>query len=501
MAADKQSLVARADHETLYGTIPLLRRDRIYGFWDLIFVAGSFAVATWCYVQGATLASVVNFWQAFAATLGPLMAAGVIVALVGVIATRYGIDHWIYQRAVFGYVGVLVIALVAIVATWGWYAINAQLFGQAMQKVLVAGGANVTDGWVKPLALACVFIGWLLAMGGPAGVAWSTRIMAPMLFGVGLLVLVMVIVKGHATIFSAGPVGSAPHTSGSIESYSLAVEWNVAFALGWYPTIGAITRLVKTERKAHWGLWLGFQFCMVFFIMIAVATALLMAPLLEGGLSTDPTDYLLELGGPWFGVLSLFVIALANITTMTVATYALTVAAKILRPTWNYRVVGTVGALWCALLTSWGGIWDRYPTFLAITGLLAGPALALILADYFFVRRQHISLRSMYDLKHGSYRYTYGFNVPAIIAFGAGITAFLLVYDPFNYVVRSSLFHYTTATGLAAAVAALAYLLMAQIPAVKRYLTRDATEPAVTVLDEEAAVGALATAEAYEGAA
>lgn len=501
MAVDKLSLVARADHEALYGTIPLLSKERIYGFWDLFFVAGSFAVATWCYVQGATLATVVNFWQAFAATLGPLMAAGVIVVLVGNISTRYGIDHWIYQRAVFGYVGVLVLAFVAITATWGWYAINAQLFGQSMQKVLNATGANVTDGWVKPMAIGCVFIGWLLAMGGPAGVKWSTRIMAPMLFVVGVIVLVLVIVKGHSTIFSAGPIGSAPHTSGGIDGYSLAVEWNIAFALGWFPTIGALTRLVRSERPAHWALWLGFQFCMVCFILIAVASALIMAPLLKGGLSTDPTDYLLVLGGPWLGTLSLFAIALANITTMTVATYALAVATKILRPSLDYRVVGTFWAIWCGVLTSWGGIWNAYPKFLAITGMVAGPALALILADYFFVRRKRISLRSMYDLKNGSYRYTYGFNIPAIIAFGVGIAAFLLVYDPFNYVIRSSVFHYTTATGLAAVVAALTYVLEAQIPAVKRYLTVDATEPAVTVLDEEAARGALATEETYAGVA
>jgi nucleobase:cation symporter-1, NCS1 family len=501
MAEDTRSLVARADHESLYGTIPLLRRERVYGFWDLFFVAGSFAVATWCYVQGATLATVVNFWQAFAATLGPLMAAGIIVVLVGNISTRYGIDHWIYQRAVFGYFGVLVLAFVAITTTWGWYAINAQLFGQAMQKGLNEVGMNVTDGWVKPLALGCVVIGWALAMGGPAGVKWSTRIMAPLLFAIGLMVLVLVIVKGHSTIFSAGPIGSEPGTSGSIDNYALAVEWNVAFALGWYPTIGAITRLVKRERPAHWALWLGYQFCMVFFILIAVATALIMAPLLEGGLSTDPTDYLLELGGPWLGTLSVFAIALANITTMVVAVYALSVATKIVRPSLNYRLVGTFWAIWCGVLTAWGGIWDFYPKFLAVIGLIAGPALALILADYYFVRRRRISLRSLYDLKKGSYKYTYGFNIPALIAFGVGVGAFLLVYDPFNYVIRSSLFHYTTATGLSALVAAVFYVLEAQIPAVKRYLTVDATEPAVSVLEEEAAQGALAATQAEAGGA
>jgi len=179
------------------------------------------------------------------------------------------------------------------------------------------------------------------------------------------------------------------------------------------------------------------------------------------------------------GTLSLVAIGMANITTMTVGTYGLAVSTKILRPTWKYRVVGTLWAIWCGVLTVWGGVWTYYPKFLAVIGIVAGPAMALIIADYFVVRRQRVSPTSMFDLKHGKYKYTGGFNIPAFIAFGFGVLAYLLLYDPWNYVVRSSLFNYVTATGFAAIVAAVVYVLEAQIPAVKRYLTRDASDAAV----------------------
>ncbi len=491
MGNTQDALTAQVERETLYGTIPLLSKQRIYAFWDLLFVAGSFAVATWCYYQGAYIAQMVNFKQAIASVLGAVMFFVIIVALIGVISTRYGIDHWIYQRAVFGYVGVLIMAVVAIGSTWGWYAINAQMFGSSTQKVLGAFGADIGDGWLKPLSILCVVIGWAIAMGGPAGVAWSTRIMAPCLFAVGIFILVAVLVKSGGTVFSAGPIGMEEHTSGPIESYSMVNEWNFAFILSWYPIIGGVTRLVTTERKAHWGLMLGYGFAMVFFVLIATATALVMAPQLDGGLSTDPTDYLLELGGSWMGTLSLVAIGFANITTMTVGVYGLSVGTKVLRPTWDYRIVATVWTIWCGLLTVWGGIWEYYPKFVAVIGVVAGPAMALILVDYFFVRRQRISLRSMFDLKHGSYRYTGGFNIPAFVAFGAGVGSYFLLYDPINYVIRSSIFHYTTATGLATVVAGLVYFVLAQIPAVKSYLTKDATEPAVTAADAEAAAAAL----------
>jgi nucleobase:cation symporter-1, NCS1 family len=491
MTAEKGSLQAQADQETLYGTIPLLKKERMYGFWDLLWVSGSFAIASWCYVQGANIALMVNFWQAVASTLGPIMAFGVIVTLVGTMSTRYGIDHWVYQRAVFGYVGVLFVCFVAIASTWGWYAINAQLFGHAVTKVFNSFGAGIGDGWFKPLAMVCVVVGWALAMMGPGGVKWSTRIMAPCMLVAGTIIFILVIVKGHSVIFSSGPIGSKPHTKGSLESYSLVVEWNLAFVLSWYPIIGAITRLVRRERQAHWALWLGYAACMVIFVLIATATALIMAPQLKGGLSTDPTDYLLQIGGKGLGTLSLILIAMANITTMTVGVYGLTVGSKLLRPNMNYYVVGTGWAIWCGALTAWGGIWTYYPKFLAVIGIVAGPALALIITDYWVVRRQKISVRSMYDTRDGAYKYTYGFNIPGFIAFFVGFAAYLLVYDPINYVVRSSIFHYLTATGLASICAACFYALESLIPAVKRYLTRDVNEAASTRAEVEAALGGL----------
>jgi len=148
---------AQVDLETLYGTMPLLRRERICESWDLFFAAGSVVVATWCYYEGTHVTQTVNGPQATASTWGAVMFFAIIVALVGVMATRYGIDHCFYQRVVFGYVGLLILAAAAIGTTWGWYAINLQMSGQSTQKVANALGANVTAGWLKPLALAAGF--------------------------------------------------------------------------------------------------------------------------------------------------------------------------------------------------------------------------------------------------------------------------------------------------------------------------------------------------------
>ena len=49
--------------ETVTGTVPMLRKERQYGFWDLFLTTSGFSIATWCYTQGAYVAQYLSFQQ------------------------------------------------------------------------------------------------------------------------------------------------------------------------------------------------------------------------------------------------------------------------------------------------------------------------------------------------------------------------------------------------------------------------------------------------------
>ena len=49
--------------ETVTGTVPMLGKERQYGFWDLFLTTSGFAIATWCYTQGAYVAQYLSFKQ------------------------------------------------------------------------------------------------------------------------------------------------------------------------------------------------------------------------------------------------------------------------------------------------------------------------------------------------------------------------------------------------------------------------------------------------------
>ena len=49
--------------ETITGVVPVLSNERQYSFIDLFLSTSGFAIATWCYTQGAYVAEFLSFRQ------------------------------------------------------------------------------------------------------------------------------------------------------------------------------------------------------------------------------------------------------------------------------------------------------------------------------------------------------------------------------------------------------------------------------------------------------
>ncbi|ATW26223.1 cytosine permease [Candidatus Formimonas warabiya] len=464
---------SRVNEEVYYGTIPILPKERIYGFWDTLLIMSGFAIATWCYVQGGYIATIAGIKEIIFCTIFGATLAGLILCLSIIATNRYGIDLWFYQRAVFGYRGLIVVWLLIFSATWGYEAIDAIMYGNAIILLFKAGGINLATSWNPWIATTCILFGWWIAIKGPVAVKTSTYIMVPSLMLVGLIIVFLVFSQySLMEILAMKPI-NAGNYGNRWETYMLILEWNIAFVIAWYPNMGGIPRLVKTERKSYWAHVFACATVMGVFIIIGALTGMAMSQV-TGTASTDPTEWLVKLGGPKLGLLSLVFICVANVTTQAVATYTLTVSTKVLKPDWDYKKVATFWSLYCILLVFWPLVWKYYTTFLALVGAISGPAIALIIVDFFILRKQKFSLRSLYRSQGSeAYNYTAGFNIPALIAFFAGMVCYYSVYDPIATVPKSGIFYFTTATGLAMIVSGGIYVVLSRFKWVNQYLRKD----------------------------
>src|SRR5699024_1959733 len=352
--SNNNSQIDNISNESYYGIIPLVKKDKIYGFWDVFLVTGAWAIATWAYVQGGEIAAVLGLKQSLSSIFFGMALAGLVISLCVVITTRYGIDIWIYQKALLGYLGLIIFAVIMLATQLGYDVINTEVFASSVIKIMGASGIHLSDSWTPWIATICALLGLWIALRGPIAVRNATRIMVPMLLLIGVIILATVFTKfSFSELLQVKPLYANEYGSNH-ESYMVVTEWNIAFIFGWFASIGVVSRLTKTERKSYWGHFGGFTFIMASFVSIGVITALAMLAA-TGTESVDPTDWLLELGGPVLSILSLIFISIANITTVAVSLYGIAISTKVLKPNLKFKYVTTFWAGWIVVLIFWGG--------------------------------------------------------------------------------------------------------------------------------------------------
>lgn len=459
--------------ETYYGIIPVLSGERLYGFREAILVTAGYGIATWCFVQGAFIASVLPFYIAIIATLTGILFFAVPAFLITVVSSRYGCDIWIYQRVIYGYRLNFLFLLLAVAFGSGWDAVNARVFANSILLVANTMGAGLSNDLVPWIGSGCVLLGFIIAWFGPVAVKKTSFIIIPVLIVVAVFMTIMILARSSPSELNAVTPISAKDYNSMSEGLMYVMESNFAYCIAWFSCLGALPRLMKSERGNMWGHLIGMGFIMALFICVGVLSGTFMNSL--GIYSEDPTEALIVIGGPVAGGISLIAVACANISTQALELYAFALATKVLKPNWNYRKILVGWLLLILIMTFSGKIWDYYSSFVSIGGCIYAPAIAIFLADFFIVRKEKFSLRSAYMLKDG-YAYTNGFNIVTIIAFSIGVIVYFTLFDPIAYKAISKIFFYLTATGASFLSSALTYILLSKIPRCRRYMKIEETD-------------------------
>ncbi len=459
--------------ETVTGVVPMMKGDRKYTFLDLFLSTSGFAIATWCYTQGAYVAQFLSFKQ----MLINIFCFNIIWVMVECIpvlfAVRYGIDLWIWLRSVLGQKGVAVFATVISLANFGWYAVAANLFSSSMINLVSNFGIELNKAlWNPILGTVCVVLGTLIALGGPEVIKWTNRFLVTALLMVGLIIVVICFTAVPISeILAIRPViseGSSP-----LQNFMLSAEGNVAFAFSWSTQALVMPRLAKTERSGYWGTSLAYGVVAPFFVAAGGVMALAMF-VRTGVYESDPTMMLSTLAGTGFALLSLLLVAFANVGTQGTGSYVNCMIVKSGLPKISYRVLVLIAMVYVSALTIWGGVEENFGAFISLAAYIQGPIIGMTVVDYLVVKKRKISLKAVYHMKgHDAYEFTNGFNLVGIVCVVVSFAvAILFVYNPFNGAIKSNIFLITTGSGFTAIFGGFLYWLASHTP-LKKYMIRD----------------------------
>ena len=459
--------------ETITGIVPMTNKDRQYSFWDLFLSTSGFAIATWCYTQGAYVAQYLTFNQMLINIFSFNIIWVFIECLPILFAVKYGIDLWIWLRAVLGKKGVALLSTIISLANFGWYAVAANLFANSMIHLGNNFGLGLDKGvWTPILGTLCVLLGTLIALGGPEVIKWTNRFLVIALLIVGLIIVGICFVAVPITdIMNIQPATQGDLTP--LERFMLSGEGNVAFAFSWSTQALVLPRLAKSERSGYWATALSYGVVAPFFVATGGVMALAMF-VKTGVYESDPTTMLSTLSTPAFALLSLLLVAFANIGTQGTGSYVNCMIVKSGMPKVSYKLMVWIAMIYVSLLTIWGGVEEYFGSFISLAAYIQGPIIGMIVVDYFILRKRKLDLRSAYFLEgHDAYEFTKGFNLVGLsCVFISLLVAVLFVYNPVTAQIQSPIFLVTTGSGFTAIFGGLLYWLASLTP-LKRYMIKD----------------------------
>ena len=416
---------------------PVPKDQRSWNTWNYaaLWISMSLCIPTYM-LASSLIEGGMNWWQSILTIFLGNTIVLIPMILNGRAGAKYGIPFPVFARASFGIKGANIPAMLRAIVACGWFGIQTWIGGYALYLMIrvwfpaVEQLPQVFPAWVGLQTGPAIsfFLFWLLNMYVVyLGVESIKKLLIFKAFflpfaAIALLVWALVAAKG------LGPILSQPskfdNSSGFWKFFFPALTGMVGFWATLSLNIPDFTRYAKSQKAQIRGQAIGLPPSMTLFAFIGVVVTSA-TTIVFGNTIWDP----LVLAGKFESKL-LVTFAMIAVAISTLAT---NIAANIVSPAndfanlapskINFRTGGFITGIIGLLIFPWKLIADPSGyifTWLVAYSSLLGPVGGIMIADYFFFRKQQLSLHDLYQYT-GNYTYHHGYNMAALVALLLGI--------------------------------------------------------------------------------
>lgn len=437
---------------------PLLKSERTWGQAELGIVLLVAASATWCYIIGEYVGYYLNLKQGFATMTAGAMIGMLLVTLAVVpAATRYGIDSIVSARPQLGSRGWILTVFLQYTSIIGWNSLLLIFFGKSVVQLFVTTGmaTEASAGIILPLAtlVACAVVYGVL-LSGKSGIEKASNILFFFIVGVGLWMVYLLLTEQSSAIVNATPA----YASGDLQwDYITGIEIGIVSLLSWWPYIGAMVRVAPNAHTAAMPAMLGMGLPVPLLSVIGLAAILALE-------TSDPSAWMVQLGGPLYGTIALVFVIAANLGTAIIGVYATAVGLRSVpgaaRMPWRLTLLLALVPVAVIGVVLPDVFFNNFGTFLAFIGVFFAPLCAIQVVDFLVLRKQRLDVRSLYDPSpEAPYYYWGGFNPAGLSGMAAGFVTYVYLLNPLTYESRSP-YEVLTASLPAAVAGGLIYLIV-----------------------------------------
>jgi len=413
---------------------PIPQNKRKWGTWNYAALWISMSLCIPTYTMASSLISKgMNWWQAILTILLGNLIVLIPMLLNGHAGAKYGIPFPVFARASFGTKGANIPAMLRAIVACGWFGIQTWIGGASIYNLLRAWNPQwekIDTSSLLPQAIPmlCFFGFWLLNMFivylGTDSIRKLLLFKAVFLPVAALSLLAWAIVAAKGL----GPILSQPSKYNSTSEFFKFFFPGLTAVVGFWATLSLnipdFTRYAKSQKAQIRGQAIGLPSSMTLFAFIGVVVTSATA-IIYGQMEWDPVALASKFENKMMVSLAMFGIIISTLAT--------NIAANIISPAndfsnlapkkINFKLGGYITGIVGVLIFPWKliALPDSYIfNWLIAYSALLGPVGGIMIADYYFIRKQELNVPELYSHK-GRYHFTNGFNGYAIVALLLGI--------------------------------------------------------------------------------
>jgi len=412
---------------------PIPPNKRKWGTWNYaaLWISMSLCIPTYM-LASSLIGGGMNWWQAILTIFLGNTIVLIPMILNGHAGAKYGIPFPVFARASFGTRGANIPAMLRAIVACGWFGIQTWIGGASIYNIIKAWQPSLPEIdnislIPQALPMVCFFLFWLLNM---FIVYLGVESIRKLLVFKAIFLPIAALALLFWAIAAANGLGPILAQPSKLEGPSF---WNYFFPaltgmVGFWATLSLnipdFTRYAKSQKAQIRGQAIGLPPSMTLFSFIGVVVTSATA-IVYGSTIWDPV----QLAGRFENKLMVTFAMIA----VAISTLATNIAANIVSPAndfsnlWpskiNFRVGGYITGIIGVLIFPWKLVADPtgyiYNWLVGYSALL-GPVGGIMIADYYFIRKQTLNTGELYNAS-GQYSFRNGFNTCAIIALLLGI--------------------------------------------------------------------------------
>ncbi|WP_201617946.1 NCS1 family transporter [Psychrobacter urativorans] len=365
--------------------------------------------------------AILNIWQTIAAALIAIGVISTFFALNDRAGYKYGIPYVAHLKASFGKKGTLLSSLLRAVPAVIWYGVQSWIGGTALNEVfkILSSGAfdNVFVGFII-LIVAQI----LLSIKGFKSIKVVESVASVVLMGIVITVFT-ILVKDHSAAISTSWINAEG-------TWGIAFFAYIMVFLGNYAAI--FLSAADYSRELETGYTDGKRGLFYFVpIIVAYGSVIVVGAMLAS--ATGYTNPALGLPALFDSVymqlfISVFIVFGAIATNMVAnivtPAYVIQLITKL-----NYKASVTITGVLAMGSFPWLLVQDDnakgLDTFVHVYSAFLGPLIAILLVEFYIMRKQHIDIKELYK-EDGNF---VGVNYAALLALGIGTAAAFVFVD------------------------------------------------------------------------